>query len=345
MVRAKSQNADAILFKEKSSAKIGVLLINLGSPQGTDYRSMRRYLRQFLSDRRVIDMSRLLWYPILYGLILTSRPQKSGEKYQQIWNYAKNEPPLISFTRSQAQKLQQRLNNPDISVNWAMRYGSPSVETVCNEMLANGCEKLLFFPLYPHYCAATTASTLDACFATLKKRRLLPAVRSVPSYPDDPAYIHALASSIRQQLDCLDFKPQRLIASYHGLPLSYVIKGDPYVRECERTTYALRKALNLDENHLLMSFQSRFGREVWLQPYTDETVTKLAREGVESIAVVNPGFVSDCLETLDEMGHEVARLFRQAGGKNFAHIPCLNDSEAGLDVLETIIRRELSGWL
>jgi len=329
----------------KKSTRIGVLLVNLGSPHATDYGSMRRYLRQFLSDRRIIETSPLLWYPILHGLILTNRPQKSGKKYRHIWNYAKNEPPLISFTRAQAEKLQQRLNHPLITVHWAMRYGAPSIESVCDKMLATGCEKLLFFPLYPQYSAATTGSTLDACFDALKKHRFIPAQRSMPSYPDDPTYIAALAASIKQALDRLSFTPQILLASYHGLPLSYSERGDPYFQECERTTHALTQALRLDNTTLLTCFQSRFGRAAWLQPYTDETVINLAREGVQSIAIVNPGFVSDCLETLDEIGHEVASLFREAGGKNFAHIPCLNDSDFGLDVLEDLVRRELSGWL
>jgi len=327
------------------TGKIGVILVNLGSPLATNYGAMWRYLRQFLSDRRVIEASRLIWHPLLYGLILTTRPQKSGEKYRRIWHYSNNEPPLIHFTRAQAQKLTNRLNNPNIQIHWAMRYGCPSIESVYDKMMAQGCEKMLFFPLYPQYCAATTASTFDALFRVMQQRRVMPALRTVPPYPDDPVYIQALANSIKQHISRLSFTPQILIASYHGLPISYVNKGDPYQQQCEQTTRALRQVLRLDENQLLMSFQSRFGREEWLQPYTDETVTKLAKNGVRSVAIVNPGFVSDCLETLDEIGHEVARLFRQAGGEHFAHIPCLNESEAGLDIIESLIRRELSGWI
>jgi len=347
---------------ESRPAKIGVMLINLGSPRGTDYGSLCRYLRQFLSDRRVIEISRLIWKPILYSVILPSRPQKSAQKYRRIWNYARSEPPLVTITRAQAEKLQQRLehlpksvkhfsesisakNAPAIEVNWAMRYGEPSIEAVCHAMMADGCEKLLLFPLYPQYCAATTASTLDACFAALKKKRHVPALRSVPSYPDNPAYIEALSASIKAQLAQLSFVPQVLIASYHGLPVSYIKRGDPYAQECQRTTQALKQALGFDETQFIMGFQSRFGREEWLQPYTEETVIRLAREGVKSLAIVNPGFVADCLETLDEMGHEVAQIFRAHGGENFAHLACLNDSEAGIDVLETLIRREISGWI
>jgi len=334
--------------------RIGVLLVNLGSPQATDYWSMRRYLRQFLSDKRVIEKSRLIWYPILHTCILPRRPQKSGLKYQNIWNYAANEPPLISFTRCQAQKLQQKLNDPRINapkidVYWAMRYGEPSIAATIDKMMMQFYDRLLIFPLYPQYSGATTASIMDNIFDTFKRRRFIPALRSVPSYPDDPAYINALAFSIKSQFEKIHPLPEILIASYHGLPLIHVEKGDPYLKECERTTRALRAALKeisgFDENKILMCFQSRFGREAWLQPYTDQTVTRLAQEGIKSISIINPGFVTDCLETIDEIGHEVARLFLEHGGKNFTHIPCLNDSEAGINVLEMMIRRELSGWL
>jgi len=344
--------------QEKSGQKkfdqTGVLLVNLGSPQGTDYWSMRRYLRQFLSDRRVIETPLLAWLPILHALILSRRPQKSGAKYRHIWNYAANEPPLVTFTRSQAQKLQKKLDNSTIvvdwaDVDWAMRYGEPSIAAVIDKMMARGCQKLLLFPLYPQYSATTTASVMDAFFAALKKHRFVPAWRTVPSYPDDPAYIDALVASIKTGFEKLSFVPERLIVSYHGLPLSYVKRGDPYLEQCERTTRALARALCqagvFEETKLLMGFQSRFGREIWLQPYTEEIVPQLARDGVKSIAIINPGFVTDCLETLDEMGHEVARLFRAAGGENFAHIACLNDSENGIKLIETLVRRELSGWI
>jgi len=368
----------------QQSGKIGVLLVNLGSPQATDYWSLRRYLRQFLTDSRVIETSRLIWYPILYTLILSKRPQKSGEKYSRIWNYVRSEPPLITITRAQAEKLQQRLelslqassaiehfpksgnrfldkkcgknkeleqigdsikSHSAIEVRWAMRYGHPSMETRIREMVENGCTKLLLYPLYPQYCAATTASTLDACFRALKKHRFVPALRTVPSYPDHPSYIKALSSSIRQQFARLAFVPQVLLVSYHGLPGSYVKRGDPYLQECVRTTQALASSLDLKETRIVMSFQSRFGREEWLQPYTDELVIKLARDGVRNLTIVTPGFVADCLETVDEIGHEVARLFRAHGGINFAHIAGLNDSEAGMEVLENVVRGELFGWL
>jgi len=321
-----------------------VLLINLGTPQGTDYRSMRRYLKEFLSDKRVIEKSRLIWYPVLYGVILPRRPYKSAVKYNRIWDKVRDESPLRTITRSQAEKLQQRFKALPVEVDWAMRYGTPSIENVTTRMLARGCTRLLTFPLYPQYCAATTASCHDALFDTLKKQRFVPALRCVPSYPDDPVYIDALARHIEQHLAFLATPPQVLITSYHGLPQSYVARGDPYAEQCERTTHALRKRLGLDETRLKMCFQSRFGRMAWLQPYTDQTVSALAQQGVKSLAIVNPGFVADCLETIDEMGHEVAQIFLESGGETFTRIPCLNDSDAGLYVLEQLIHREIAGW-
>jgi len=328
----------------KPTGRIGVLLVNLGTPDGTDYRSTRRYLKQFLVDRRVIEIPRLIWYPILYGMILTRRPHKSGAKYARIWNRELNESPLRTTTRNQAEKLQQRFDASLVDVAWAMRYGTPSIEEVMNKLLAHGCTRLLFFPLYPQYCAATTASCHDAFFDALKKHRFLPPIRSVPSYPDDVCYIDALACHIRQHLDGLASQPDVIIASYHGLPQSYIERGDPYVRECERTTQALRQRLGMDETRLKMCFQSRFGRAQWLQPYTDQTVIALAQQGIKSLCIVTPGFVADCLETLDEMGHEVSQLFKTHGGKNFTLIPCLNDSTPGIDVLEHLVRHELGNW-
>jgi len=339
----KAKRKKNVTDKKQSQERIGVLLINLGTPDGTDYRSMRRYLKQFLSDSRVIETSRLIWYPILYGMILTRRPHKSGAKYARIWNKDLNESPLRTTTRNQAEKLQQRFDSRFIDVDWAMRYGTPSIEEVTNKMLARGCKHLLTFPLYPQYCAATTASCHDAFFDALKKQRFMPPLRSVPSYPDDACYIDALARHIKQHLSQTT-PPEMIIASYHGLPQSYIERGDPYFQECERTTQALRQKLGMDETRLKMCFQSRFGREEWIKPYTDQTVISLAKQGVKSLAIVNPGFVADCLETIDEMGHEVAELFHAHGGKDFTLIPCLNDSPSGLDVLEHLVRRELAGW-
>lgn len=330
---------------EKHENKVGVLLINLGTPEGTDVRNVRKYLREFLSDRRVIEWPRLLWYPILYGIVLNVRPKKSGALYKRIWNNEKNESPLRTYTRAQAEKLAPVLQVNGVEVDWAMRYGQPSVEKVLNRMVDAGCDRVLVFPLYPQYSATTTATVLDAVFDCLKKRRTVPAIRSVPPYCDDPVYIDALAKSVEKHLAQLSFVPEKIIASYHGVPQSYVQRGDPYPVECQRTTDALRNRLGMDKDKLLMTFQSRFGPEEWLQPYTDHTVEALAKEGIKSVAVFNPGFVSDCLETVDEMGHEAAKTFLDNGGQNFAHIPCLNDSEDGMRVIEKLVRKELEGWI
>lgn len=330
---------------EKHENKVGVLLINLGTPEGTDVRNVRKYLREFLSDRRVIEWPRLLWYPILYGIVLNVRPKKSGALYKRIWNNEKNESPLRTYTRAQAEKLAPVLQVNGVEVDWAMRYGQPSVENVLNRMVDAGCDRVLVFPLYPQYSATTTATVLDAVFDCLKKRRTVPAIRSVPPYCDDPVYIDALAKSVEKHLAQLSFVPEKIIASYHGVPQSYVQRGDPYPVECQRTTDALRNRLGMDKDKLLMTFQSRFGPEEWLQPYTDHTVEALAKEGIKSVAVFNPGFVSDCLETVDEMGHEAAKTFLDNGGQNFAHIPCLNDSEDGMRVIEKLVRKELEGWI
>jgi len=326
--------------------KIGVLLLNLGTPDGTDYRSMRRYLAEFLSDRRVIETSRAIWYPVLYGIILTTRPGRSGANYARIWNREKDESPLRTISRGQAERLADTFRGDDrIVVDWAMRYGTPDVESVLARLTAQGCERILAFPLYPQYAASTTATANDQLYKALMKLRHMPTVRSVPPYYDDPVYIDALARSIERHLATLPFEPEVVVASYHGLPKSYCEKGDPYHRHCLETTRLLRERLGWSESRLITTFQSRFGREEWLQPYTDETVGKLAHDGVRSIAVVNPGFSADCLETLDEIGREVRDEFLHAGGANFSHIPCLNDSDEGMAVIEAAVRRELGGWI
>ncbi len=326
--------------------RIGVLLVNLGTPDGTDYRSMRRYLAEFLSDRRVIEMSRLKWYPILYGIVLNVRPQKSGANYEKIWNREKNESPLRTFTRSQGEKLTAALADlPNVVVEWGMRYGNPSTAGALDNLVAQGCRRILAFPLYPQYSATTTATANDKLFEALMALRDQPAVRTVPPYHDEPVYIDALAASIERHLATLDFQPEVVLASYHGLPVSYFRKGDPYHCHCMKTSRLLRERLGWSENRLLTTFQSRFGSEEWLQPYTDKTVERLAGEGVKSIAIVNPGFSSDCIETLEEIDGEVREIFMHAGGRNFAHIPCLNDSPEGMRVIETMVRRELQGWI
>lgn len=328
------------------TGKVGVMLINLGTPDGTEFKPMWRYLREFLSDPRVIELNKAIWYPILYGLVLTTRPQKSGENYARIWNREKNESPLHTFTRSQSEKLAAALQDlPNVVVDWAMRYGNPSTGSVARKLVEQGCDRILSFPLYPQYSATTTATANDQLFRALMKIRHAPAVRSVPPYYDEPVYIEALARSIEQHLATLDFEPEVVLASYHGIPKAYFEKGDPYHCHCQKTTRLLRERLGWGENKLITTFQSRFGAQEWLQPYTDKTVERLAHEGVKSIAVINPGFSSDCIETLDEIDREVREEFLAAGGKNFTHIPCLNDSPENMAVIETLVRRELSGWI
>ncbi|MER8748855.1 ferrochelatase [Mesorhizobium sp. M1050] len=328
------------------AGKIGIMLVNLGTPDGTDFKSMWRYLREFLSDPRVIELNRAIWYPILYGLVLTRRPKTSGANYARIWNREKNESPLRTYTRGQGEKLAEALRDlPDVVVDWAMRYGNPSTESVAQRLVDQGCDRILSFPLYPQYSATTTATANDQLFRALMKMRRAPAIRSVPPYYDEPVYIEALARSIEQHLATLDFEPEVVITSYHGIPKPYFEKGDPYYCHCQKTTRLLRERLGWDDKKLIITFQSRFGAQEWLQPYTDKTVEKLGKDGVKAIAIVNPGFSVDCIETLDEIGREAAETFHHAGGKNFAHIPCLNDSAEGMAVVEAMVRRELSGWV
>lgn len=328
------------------AGRIGVLLLNLGTPDATDYRSMRRYLSEFLSDRRVIETNRLLWVPLLQGIILTTRPGRSGANYERIWNRELDESPLRTITRNQADRLTASFaSDQRIVVDWAMRYGTPSVEEVLERMVARGCDRILAVPLYPQYSASTTATANDQLYRALMKLRYMPTVRSAPPYYAEPVYIEALARSVEQHLATLSFDPEVVIASYHGLPQSYADKGDPYPLHCLETSRLLCERLGWPQARLVTTYQSRFGSEVWLQPYTDATVEKLAKDGVKSMAVINPGFSADCLETLDEIGHEVCEEFLNAGGENFSHIPCLNDTDEGMSVIEAITRRELSGWI
>lgn len=326
--------------------KVGVLIVNLGTPDGTDYKSMRRYLREFLSDKRVIEWSRFLWYPILYGIVLNTRPGKVGKAYEQIWNKDLNESYLRTYTRNQSTRLTEALKDlPNVVVDWGMRYGQPSIASRIDALKAAGCDRILLFPLYPQYAAATTATVNDKAFETLLKMRWQPALRTVPPYHDDPAYIEALANSVTNHLATLDWEPEIIITSFHGIPMSYFKKGDPYHCACMKTARLLRERLGFSKEKLMITFQSRFGPEEWLQPYTDKTVERLAKEGVKRIAVMNPGFVSDCLETLEEIAGEAKEIFEHAGGEKFSHIPCLNDSADGVAVLEKVIRRELQGWV
>jgi ferrochelatase len=332
-----------------ASGRVGVLLVNLGTPEATDYWSMRRYLKEFLSDRRVVETPRLIWQPILNLIILTRRPAVRGHDYASIWNRERDEGPLKTITRSQAEKLGQALTrgaaDKRVEVDWAMRYGKPSIAERLAALQESGCERILLAPLYPQYCAATTATVCDKAFEALSRLRRQPTLRVAAPYYDDPVYIEALARSTRAALGRLDFEPEILLASFHGIPRAYFDKGDPYSCHCAKTTRLLRKALGWPEERLRMTFQSRFGRAEWLKPYTAETVKALAAKGVKRLAVVMPGFSADCLETLEEIGVENAGYFRAAGGERFAALPCLNDSEDGMRVLEAVARRELSGWV
>ena len=325
---------------------VGILLVNLGTPEGTGYWPMRRYLSEFLSDRRVIEWSPLFWQPVLQGIVLSVRPRKSGALYASIWNRERNESPLRTFTRAQAEKLSAALaGEANVVVDWAMRYGKPSIPERLGVLMAAGAERIVVFPLYPQYSASTTATVNDKAFEALQAMRSQPALRTVPPYYDDPVYIDALAESIGKHFASLDFEPEILIASYHGLPKSYAERGDPYPEHCLTTSRLLRERLGWAEPKLLTTFQSRFGPEEWLQPYTDKTVERLASEGVKRIAIINPGFVSDCLETLEEIAVQNREIFLHKGGEHFAHVPCLNDSPEGMRVIETIVRRELQGWI
>jgi ferrochelatase len=330
-----------------AAGRIGVLLVNLGTPEATDANAVRKYLREFLSDRRVIEETGIVWQLALHGVILPFRPRRKGRDYEKIWNKELNESPLKTITRAQSEKLAtalQPLGKP-LMVDWAMRYGKPSIAARLAMLAAQGCERILLVPLYPQYCAATTATVCDAAFRSLMRMRWQPSLRVAPPYFDDPVYIDALATSLEAELAKLTFKPDVIVASYHGIPKSYFDKGDPYYCHCAKTTRLLRERLGLGDDKLIMTFQSRFGRAEWLQPYTDKTVEALGRRGVKSLAVVTPGFSADCLETLEEIAVENAHIFKTNGGENFAAIPCLNDSEEGMAVISAVVLRELEGWV
>ena len=327
--------------------RIGVLIVNLGTPDATDAPSVRRYLREFLSDARVIENQGLIWKFVLNAIILPRRPRVKGRDYEKIWNRERNESPLKTITRAQAGKLRATLDaiDPTIMVDWAMRYGNPSLQSRIEALAKAGCERILLLPLYPQYAAATSATVCDIAFLTLIKMRDQPALRVVPPYYDEPVYIEALATSIEAELRRLPFKPELILASFHGIPKSYVDEGDPYPSHCAETVRLLQERMKLDDSKLMLTFQSRFGRAEWLQPYTDKTVEALAQRGVKNLAVVTPGFSADCLETLEEIAVENADIFRANGGENFAAIPCLNDSEAGMAVISHVVLRELQGWI
>jgi ferrochelatase len=333
--------------RRPAAARIGVLIVNLGTPDAPDAAGVRRYLKEFLSDPRVIENQGMLWRLILNGIILPIRPRLKARDYRKIWNVEQNESPLKTITRAQAEKLASTLApvGAALKVDWAMRYGNPSIASRLEALVAEGCDRILVMPLYPQYSAATTATVGDEVFRVLSRLRRQPALRIAAPYYDDAAYIEALAASTRNELGKLDFEPEVILASFHGMPQEYIDKGDPYYDHCVETTQLLRAQLKLDENKLLLTFQSRFGRAKWLEPATVATVKSLAKRGVKNLVVITPGFAADCLETLEEIAVENAHIFKRYGGQNFAAIPCLNDSALGIMVLSQMAMRELKGWI
>lgn len=312
------ENLQSVIAQNKT----GILLAQLGTPDAPDKRSLKRYLKQFLSDKRVVEANRALWWVILNGIILNTRPKRSAALYKRIWKAEGS--PLLLYTKSQVEGLKNHLRDQNIEVSFGMRYGNPSLEEGIDELLSKGCRKVLLFPLYPQYSAATTASTYDAVFPKLLKERWVPTLSVVEPYFDNPNYIEPLASIINQSIGKLKSQPERLLLSYHGIPRAYMEKGDPYCCMCIKTTESLKNKINFPHDKIIHCYQSRFGKEPWLEPYTDETVMKLAKEGIKRIAIACPGFTTDCLETLDEMGNEVSHQFKSLGGEECTLIPCLN---------------------
>jgi ferrochelatase len=328
--------------------RIGVLLANLGTPDGYDYWSMRRYLNEFLSDRRVIDYSPWVWQPLLQGIILTKRPFSSGAAYKSIWNEELGESPLATITKAQTKKIadsmQQRYGD-QVVVDFCMRYGNPSTPSRVQRLVEAGCRRILFFPLYPQYAGATTATANDQFFRSLIDLKWQPSVRTVPAYFDDPVYIDALAQSVERTWGVMETEPDVLVCSYHGVPQRYLMEGDPYHCQCQKTSRLLKERLGWPDDRLVTTFQSRFGPEEWLKPYTVEEVARLAEAGTRRIAVIAPAFSADCIETLEEINEEIRESFEEAGGESFTYIPCLNDDDAHIAALAQVIERNLSGWV
>ena len=328
--------------------KVGILLSNLGTPDNYDYWSMRRYLGEFLSDRRVIDYSPWLWQPLLQLIILTKRPFSSGAAYKSIWNEEANESPLLTITKAQTAKIKTAMQaryGDDVMVDFCMRYGNPSTKSKVREMTEAGCQKILFFPLYPQYAGATSATANDEFFRALLEETWQPTARTVQPYFDDPVYIDALAQSIEKAYAGLEKRPDLLICSYHGVPKRYLMQGDPYHCHCQKTTRLLKERLGWDDTEIKTTFQSKFGPEEWLQPYTVKEVARLAEAGTKNIAVCAPAFSADCIETLEEINEEIFESFEHAGGESFTYIPCLNDDDAHIKALGTVLERNLQGWL
>ncbi len=324
--------------------KIGVLLINLGTPENTDYISMWKYLREFLSDKRIIELSRLLWYPILYLIILLVRPKKSGKLYEKIWMKRKNISPLKAFTNSISKKLQKKYNNKKILVKYAMNYGYPRIKEEMEKMMSLGCQRILIFPMYPQYSATTTASVVDRVFEYLKKVRWQPTIRIVPPYYDDNIYIDSLKKHIEKEIKEKKIKSDRIVCSFHGIPRKYFLKGDPYHCHCAKTVRLLNERMGKKVNFEL-SFQSRFGPQEWLKPYMNEKMDELLEKGEKNMIITAPGFSVDCLETLEEIMIQGKEEFLEKGGESFSYIGCLNDNKIAVDMYFKIINREILGWI
>jgi ferrochelatase len=321
-----------------AAKKIGVLLVNLGTPDAPEKKAVKRYLKQFLSDKRVVEIPSIIWQPILRGIILNTRPTKSAKAYSLVWTEEGS--PLAFYTRKQAEKLAGKMDG--VIVDWAMRYGNPSIKSRLDAMKAAGCDRILIAPLYPQYSGATTASVHDAVFDAIADMRWQPAIRLLPAYHDDPAYIDALATSLERDIAALDFVPDAIVASFHGMPQRTLELGDPYHCHCQKTARLLSERMGRE---LVVAFQSRFGRAKWLEPATDTMLESLAGQGKKNIAIFAPGFSSDCLETCEELAIRGKEQFEAGGGEKFAYLPCLNDSQTGIDMLDILVRRELSGWI
>ena len=326
-------------------ARVGLLLINLGTPDGNDTASVRRYLREFLTDRRVIEVNPWLWRAILETVVLPFRSAKAAHAYRAIWDTERNESPLRVHTRAIAEGLAGRLGARGVMVDWAMRYGSPAIRDPLEALRAAGCQRILLFALYPQYSATTTATAYDKSFAALGAMRWQPAVRAAPPYHDDAGYIAALKASVDRHLETLGWEPERLLLSFHGLPKRYFLAGDPYHCHCQKTARLLTEALGWADGRVVTAFQSRFGREEWLRPYADQTVADLARDGVKRLAVISPGFAADCVETLEELDMGLRQTFLGGGGARFSYIPCLNAGADGVAMLEALAVREMGGWV
>lgn len=328
--------------------KVGILLANLGTPDNYTYWPMRRYLSEFLSDKRVVDYSAWLWQPLLQGVILSKRPFTSGKAYESIWNHDAGESPLLTITKDQTKAIKAQMEKQfgdRVRVDFCMRYGNPSTKSKVREMVEAGCDRILFFPLYPHYAGATSATANDQFFRALMEEKWQPSVRTVPAYYDQPSYIDALAGSVEDAYSKLETKPDILVASYHGVPKRYLMEGDPYHCQCQKTTRLLRERLGWSESQIKTTFQSKFGPEEWLQPYTVEEVARLAEAGHKRIAVIAPAFSADCIETLEEINEEIKESFEEAGGEEFTYIPCLNDSASHIAALSDVITQNLRGWI